>query len=117
MYIYHDYSYVEYILNSEANKGLLLYSKCLDRINDEISKHHDDRLWQAFINSGIEGQTFDEFKASMKYRSNKMNLSHSEKVNEETRIIKNSEDLRKIIEAKDKEMSLKKIAKLNVEEG
>lgn len=113
MYVYHDYKYVEHILNSEATKGLLLYSRCIERINNEITKHDDDRLWQAFINSGAEGQTFEEFKASIIYRSKKINLSQDEKVQEETRIIENSNELRKIIEAKDKQLEFKKIAKLS----
>lgn len=118
MYIYRDFNYVEYVLNSEADKGLLLYCRCIDRINNEIIKNNDDRLWQAFINSpSAEGKTFEEFKASMTYKSKNQKLSLVDKKQEESRIIENSKELRKIIEAKDKEYEFKKIAKLNVEGG
>ncbi|RPJ79809.1 MAG: hypothetical protein EHM20_00020 [Alphaproteobacteria bacterium] len=119
MYVYHDYKYVEHILNSDADKGLLLYIKCIDRMNEKIMIDEDNKLWQAFIHSGSEGQTFDDYKASIGYRNNepgiknKNSMSRYEKNKEETRIIKNSSELRKIIEAKDKEFELNKIAQLS----
>lgn len=120
MYVYHDFDYVKHILNSEANNGLLLYYKCLDRIIEEKTKDEDNKLWQAFINSGSEGQTFEEFKAALIFKSpittkSKLLMSNEEKTSEETRIIKNAQELRKLIEKKDQESQYKKIA--SIKEG
>ncbi len=130
MNVYRDYNYANYILNLNAEDGLLLYFKAVDRNNEMIRKIDDDRLWQAYLQGGQEGQTFDDYKIQIGYydrlkdqnnpvkemKKNKNLMTNDEKLIEEKRIKDNSFDLRKKIEEQDRLIELNKINN-SVEEG
>ena len=128
MQAYKDFNYVNYVLNLEAEEGLLLYFKAIDRNNEVIRKIDDDRLWQAYLQGGQEGQTFDDYKTSIGYydkdqnnpaketKKNKNLMTREEKIIEEKRIKDNSFDLRKKIEEQDRLIELNKISN-SIEEG
>lgn len=128
MYVYQDFNYVNYVLNSNAEDGLLLYFKAIERINNEVMKTDDDRLWQAYLQGAQEGQTFDDYKVSIGYydkinnptkesKKNKNLMTNDEKIIEDNRIKNNSINLRKLIEEKDRQIELNKIANQVIEEG
>jgi hypothetical protein len=130
MNVYKDFNYANYVLNLNAEEGLLLYFKAIDRNNEVIRKIDDDRLWQAYLQGGQEGQTFDDYKVSIGYydklkdqnnpvketKKNKNLMTREEKIIEEKRIKDNSFDLRKKIEEQDRLIELNKISN-SIEEG
>jgi hypothetical protein len=130
MNVYKDFNYANYILNLNAEDGLLLYFKAIDRNNEIIRKIDDDRLWQAYLQGGQEGQTFDDYKIQIGYydklknqnnpvketKKNKNLMTNDEKIIEEKRIKDNSVDLRRKIEEQDRLIELNKINN-SVEEG
>lgn len=127
MYIYKDFDYVNHILNLPVDEGLLFYYKCIERINNKIMKIDDDRLWQAFIQQGEEGETFDDYKHKIGYydkinnptketKKSKNQMTNEEKKVEEARIKKNVASIRQIIEEKEKQIELNKITNKIVEE-
>lgn len=131
MYCYNDFNYVNYVLNLTAEDGFTLYFKAIDRINDKVKKIDEDRLWQAYLQGGQEGQTFDDYKASIGYydklkdqnnpikeaKKNKNLMTNDEKIAEVEKIKGNVVNIRKIIEEKDKQIKLNEIKNQVVEEG
>lgn len=131
MYCYNDFNYVNYVLNLTAEDGFTLYFKAIDRINDKVKKIDEDRLWQAYLQGGQEGQTFDDYKTLIGYydklkdqnnpikeaKKNKNLMTNDEKFAEEQRIKNNVIDIRKKIEEQDKKIGLNKISNQTVKEG
>jgi hypothetical protein len=107
MYIYKDFTYTEYVINSEFDKGYSLYMECIKRIEDQEKKTLDDRLWASYIISGRE-ITFENYKKEMiketiidNYSNN---YSNKEKINKSEEIIKRTKNLEnKINEIEQKE--------------
>lgn len=92
MFVYKNYSYVQYICSLDVKRGLELYSKCLSRLQEQEEKILDDRLWYVYINrdDSLKDMTFEEFK---KFQSDKSKIKIMDNINkddEEKRIIKNS---------------------------
>lgn len=113
MYVYKDFRYVEYVLTLDYEKGLAIYEKSVERFDD-------DRFWQAFINSGFDGN-YDEYKKSIGYKpandENENKMNEDEKIKEEARIIQKCAGIKDIIEDKITKEEKNIIAKEIVIEG
>jgi hypothetical protein len=107
MYIYHDFTYAEYVVNSEFDKGYNLYVECIKRIEDQEKQILDDRLWASYIISRKE-ITFENYKKEMiketTIDNHLNNYSDKEKINKSEEIIKRAKNLEnKINEIEQKE--------------
>jgi hypothetical protein len=94
---YKDFSYIKYILSLDSEKGFKMYFDCIRDINNNVIKEDKNKCWDIYliqIQNGYKG-SFDDFYNQGVNKSKNKNMKHEERKEDNKRILKEVEEMRK----------------------
>ncbi|RPI07218.1 MAG: hypothetical protein EHM64_00145 [Ignavibacteriae bacterium] len=91
MNYYHDFTYVQYIMDLNFVEGYTLYSKCIERMHELNEKELKANVWDLYLLELEKGickyNTFDEYYNSIISNSQQSTMSIEDKNTCEQNII------------------------------